>query len=89
MQRNNPEQSRLPMHRSPRCGARTRKGAPCQSPAVRGKLRCRMHGGKATGAPHGNRNAWKHGVYSRDALEERRQLRALIRELRQSLEVLN
>ena len=23
--------------------------------------RCRMHGGKATGAPNGNRNAWKHG----------------------------
>ena len=28
--------------------------------------RCRMHGGKATGAPHGNRNAWKHGMYSAD-----------------------
>ena len=26
--------------------------------------RCRMHGGKATGAPKGNRNAWKHGKYS-------------------------
>jgi uncharacterized protein YjcR len=23
-----------------------------------------MHGGKATGAPIGNRNAWKHGTYS-------------------------
>ncbi len=23
-----------------------------------------MHGGKSTGAPKGNRNAWKHGMYS-------------------------
>ena len=26
--------------------------------------RCRMHGGKATGAPKGNKNAWKHGGHS-------------------------
>jgi uncharacterized protein YjcR len=25
-----------------------------------------MHGGKSTGAPKGNRNAWKHGNYSTD-----------------------
>jgi uncharacterized protein YjcR len=23
-----------------------------------------MHGGKGSGAPEGNRNAWKHGGYS-------------------------
>ena len=23
--------------------------------------KCRMHGGKATGTPKGNQNAWKHG----------------------------
>jgi hypothetical protein len=34
-----------PMLSSPRCGARTRSGAPCRSPAVNGKERCRMHGG--------------------------------------------
>jgi hypothetical protein len=34
---------------APRCGARTRRGCPCQAPAVRGKLRCRMHGGGSTG----------------------------------------
>jgi hypothetical protein len=28
---------------SPRCLARTRRGTPCQSPAVAGKTRCRMH----------------------------------------------
>ena len=32
-----------------RCGARTRKGAPCKKPALRGKARCQLHGGKSTG----------------------------------------
>jgi hypothetical protein len=32
-----------------RCGARTRGGCPCRAPAIRGKLRCRMHGGRSTG----------------------------------------
>ena len=49
---------------APRCGARTRSGAPCRSPAVHGNRRCRMHGGKGSGAPRGNRNAWKHGLRS-------------------------
>jgi len=34
---------------APRCGARTRAGGPCRAPAIRGKLRCRMHGGRSTG----------------------------------------
>ncbi|WP_445810459.1 HGGxSTG domain-containing protein [Yoonia sp.] len=33
-----------------RCGAKTRAGPPCKNPAVTGKARCRMHGGKSTGA---------------------------------------
>ncbi|WP_414819862.1 HGGxSTG domain-containing protein [Sphingomonas sp. Root710] len=49
---------------APRCGARTRSGQPCRSPAVKGNGRCRMHGGKGSGAPRGNRNAWKHGWHS-------------------------
>lgn len=31
------------------CGARTRRGAPCQAPLVRGRARCRRHGGLSTG----------------------------------------
>jgi hypothetical protein len=34
----------VPMFASRRCGARTRDGDPCKSPAVSGKARCRMHG---------------------------------------------
>jgi hypothetical protein len=46
-----------PMHEPTRCGARTSRGIPCQSPAVRGKRRCRMHGGApGSGAPSGRRN---------------------------------
>jgi hypothetical protein len=43
-----------PMLASPRCGAKTRSGQPCMSPAVNGKIRCRMHGGAVgSGAPRG------------------------------------
>src|SRR5437667_7634441 len=36
--------------KAPRCGAQNRQGKPCQCPAMRGKRRCRLHGGKSTGA---------------------------------------
>ena len=36
-------------HSAPRCGARNRRGSPCQAPAMRGRTRCRLHGGKSTG----------------------------------------
>ena len=75
------ESERLAMHRSPRCGAKTRSGTPCRSPAMANR-RCRMHGGKSPGAPIGNVNARKHGLYSADAIAERRELAALIRSMR-------
>jgi hypothetical protein len=47
-----------PMRASPRCGAKTRSGGSCRSPAVSGKKRCRMHGGApGSGAPKHNGNA--------------------------------
>jgi hypothetical protein len=72
-----------PMLSSQRCGARTRSGKPCRSPAVGGKKRCRMHGGApGSGAPRGNQNALKDGLHTREAIAERRQLRALLRQSR-------
>ena len=81
----NPMQSKLPMHLSPRCGAKTRKGSPCQSPAMPNG-RCRMHGGKSPGAPKGNRNAWKHGRYSAESLQARRLLNAFVRVAKRTIE---
>jgi hypothetical protein len=46
-----------------RCGALTRAGRPCENYRMKNG-RCRMHGGKSTGAPCGNVNRWKHGFYS-------------------------
>lgn len=58
-------QKQLPMHLSKRCGAHSRRTEkPCRNGAMNNG-RCRMPGGKAIGAPKGNRNAWKHGNYSR------------------------
>ena len=77
-----------PMHLSPRCGARTRSGSPCRSPAVKGRRRCRMHGGAAgSGAQAGNRNALKHGRYTRELLEFKRSVRELLRESAEKLEL--
>ena len=62
---------------APRCGARTRAGTPCRSPAVGGRARCRMHGGaKGSGAQRGNRNAWKHGACSAEFKAIARYVRA-------------
>jgi glucans biosynthesis protein len=75
-----------PMLSSRRCGARTRSGKPCRSPAVEGKKRCRMHGGAdGSGAPRGNKNAIKHGLYTREAIAQRRQLAELMRQSRKLL----
>jgi hypothetical protein len=67
-----------------RCGAKTRKGSPCQSPAMPNG-RCRMHGGKSPGAPKGNRNAWQHGNYSADGVAMRRAIRALLSSARETV----
>jgi hypothetical protein len=78
-----------PMLASPRCGAKTRSGGACRSPAVHGKKRCRMHGGaRGSGAPRANRNARKHGLFTRDAIAERRQVQALLSEARRFLQAM-
>ena len=47
-----------------------------------------MHGGTAgSGAPADNRNALKHGRYSREVLEFRHAVRQLLRESAEKLEL--
>jgi hypothetical protein len=41
-----------------------------------------MHGGRLLGGPRGNRNAFKHGRYSGEAIASRREFAALIRAMR-------
>jgi hypothetical protein len=71
----------------PRCGAKTRHGSPCQSPAMKNG-RCRMHGGPSTGAKTAEgieriRAArWKHGRYSAASIAARREARQTIRAIR-------
>jgi hypothetical protein len=76
------------LRKAPRCGARTRSGEPCRAPAVRGRKRCRMHGGaEGSGAPKGERNGnYKHGHFTQEAVELRRQIRALIAQMLASIE---
>ena len=80
-------QSSLAMHLSPRCGAKTRRGTQCKSPAM-ANGRCRMHGGPSTGPKTAEgveriRAArTKHGRYSQAAIARRREARSAIRAIR-------
>jgi hypothetical protein len=58
---------------------RRRQGA-LQCPAIRGRKRCRIHGGRSTGAPkaQGNGN-YKTGEFTAEAIEERHWLRSVVR----------
>jgi hypothetical protein len=46
-----------------------------------------MHGGAdGSGAPRGNRNAWRHGARTAEALALQRQVRELVRGARELIE---
>ena len=64
-----------------RCGATTRSGKPCRSPAMFRKMRCRMQGGApGSGTPKGNRNAQTHGRTTGAALADHRAIGRLLAE---------
>jgi hypothetical protein len=77
-----------------RGGARTRSGSACRSPAVRGRGRCRMHGGaKGSGGPLGERNGrYTEGRFTRAAKqaarEHRRDVRAAAALVRRAVAVI-
>jgi hypothetical protein len=75
---------------SRRCGALTRAGGLCRAPAVKDKLRCRKHGGAGgVGAPKGNRNARKHGLYAAAERAEHRRIMDFVRECNRVLDELD
>jgi hypothetical protein len=72
--------------KAPRCNAMSKRTHnPCQAPAVRGWSVCRFHGAGG-GAPKGKANgAYKHGQHTVEAVEDRRQIRELIRLVNETL----
>jgi len=74
-----------------RCGAKTRAGTPCKNPAIVAKQRCRMHGGRSTGAktPEGVAKLrslhLKHGRATTEAKAEARRRAQAGRSIRAEL----
>ena len=74
-----------------RCGAKTRRGTACQRPANKKNGRCRLHGGASTGAKTEEGRArisaanLRHGKFTKDKLEKRRENAAKGREIRKEL----
>ena len=66
-----------------RCGAKTRRGTACQKPAIKGKNRCQLHGGRSTGAKGKSNGNYKHGRFTKKAIANRRAADARVRELGQ------
>ena len=75
-----------------KCGAKARTNGhlPCRQPAM-ANGRCRLHGGKCTGAKteEGRRRIkdanTRHGFYGKEAIFERRAARNLIQAIRNGL----
>ena len=68
---------------APRCGAKTRRGTLCQSPAVRNRPRCRLHGcGQGSGAPKSNTYALTHGQTTTEIKSFRKRVRDAIKNSR-------
>jgi hypothetical protein len=74
-----------------RCGAKTKAGAPCQKPAIRGKVRCQLHGGRSTGprtAEGRQRIATanlKHGQKTKEQLKAQRELATAHKQINSAL----
>jgi hypothetical protein len=46
---------------------------------MRGRERCRLHGGRSTGAPRGQGNGnFKNGYWTAEAVEERRWIKEML-----------
>jgi hypothetical protein len=68
------------------CGAKARQNnhQPCRQPAMKNG-RCRLHGGKCTGpkTPEGKKKSaqanLKHGMYTKEAIAERKRVRDMLK----------
>jgi hypothetical protein len=73
--------------KAPRCGAKTRAGGICKQAAIKGRPRCRMHGGaRGSGGPPGERNGnFRHGYFTAKSVAERKAVREVVRQTRRIL----
>ena len=80
---------------APRCGAKTRRGTPCQCPGMRTNGRCRVHGGLSTGpkTPEGleriRQSRTKHGIYSQKWKAQRAKGRETMRQIKEMIRILD
>ena len=70
-------EARCALARHPKCGAKSKRSQqPCKSPAM-ANGRCYMHGGRAKGSPQ------KHGWFTQQALDDRREVSRVLSQLKQ------
>jgi len=68
-----------------RCLAKTRRGTLCQNPAIGGRTRCKLHGGRSTGprtAEGKSRSIAAHTKHGRRSREHVEKVKAINAELR-------
>lgn len=51
------------------CGAKNRQGEPCQRPPLKGKTRCKLHGGASKKGTADNKRNTRHGLYTQSLTE--------------------
>jgi len=61
----------------------------CKAPALRGWSVCRFHGAKGGGPPGERNGAYRHGHYTKNAIEDRRRLSDLMQECRKQVMMLS
>ncbi len=72
---------------APRCSATSKRtGQRCGSPAERGKSVCRFHGARAGGPSGKAHGQYKHGLYTKEAIETRKHISALLSASRKQLQ---
>ena len=77
-----------------RCGAKTRRGTPCQRPANKRNGRCRLHGGASSGprTEHGRAKIaaanLRHGEFTQAKIAKRKEDAKVAKGLRDRLRVI-
>lgn len=78
---------RFSFENAPRCSATSKRTKQrCGAPAERGCNVCRFHGARG-GAPRGRENGnYRHGMFTNESIERRRELADLMRQCRETME---